>query len=227
MLTNYKAPRSPPSGSSLPRSMACSRPLQRDSSRSRAYHRPHVSISAGFPRGVGCLGNPPTLSYPVDTCAPARLSSCWVLPPCHGQGGRAVMTGPACARERDTGLRRSVAPCAAARRTPRFAGFLGSVAESPADTLSPYPCLLAVANHPRRLPHPHDDSTLGSTKAYPSSAGLAGIPSRIPGYHLLFPLLGLRVSRYPREYAVSPTPGRQELHLHGDPGIKDPWIFAP
>ena len=44
--------------------------------------------------------------------------------------------------------------------------------------------------------------------------------------HLL-PLLGLMVSRDPREYAVSPTPGRQEWHLHGDTVIKDPWILAP
>ena len=30
-----------------------------------------------------------------------------------------------------------------------------------------------------------DDSSVGSTKAYPYSAGLDGIPGRIPSYHLL------------------------------------------
>jgi hypothetical protein len=68
---------------------------------------------------------------------------------------------------------------------------------------------------------------MDSTKAYPYSAVLDGIPGRIPSDHLLFPLLGLMVSRYPREYAVSPTPGRQELHLHGDTVVKDLSISAP
>jgi hypothetical protein len=117
--------------------MACSRPLQRDSSRSPADHRPHVGRSAGVPGGVGFLGNPPTVPSPVDTCAPARLRASWLRPPCHGPDGRAVMNRPACAGEHDTGLRRSASPCAAAWRLPRCAGFLGSVAESPADPLSP------------------------------------------------------------------------------------------
>ena len=115
-----------------------------------------------------------------------------------------------CAREHDTGLLRSVSPFDAERRTPLFAGFLGSVSESPADTLSPYPCLLAVAHNPRRLPHANDDSIMGSTVAYPYSALLDGIPGRIPSDRHLLPLLGLMVSRYPGEYAVSPTLGRQE-----------------
>ena len=87
--------------------------------------------------------------------------------------------------------------------------------------------ILAVADNPRRLLQPNDDSSVGSTKAYPYSAGLDGIPGRIPSYHLLFPLLGLMVSRSPREYAVSPTRGRQALHLPGDTVVKDPWILAP
>jgi len=129
--------------------------------------------------------------------------------------------------EHDTGLLRSVPPFDAEHRTPLFAGFLGSVAESAADPLSPYPCLLAVANNPRRLLQPNDDSSMSSTKACPYSAELDGIPGRIPSDHLLFPLLGLRISRYPREYAISPTPGRQELHLHGDTVAKDRSISAP
>ncbi len=59
----------PPDGSSIHRSMACSRPLQRYSSRSPTYHRPHVSISASFPRGVSFLGNPTTGPHAGDTCS--------------------------------------------------------------------------------------------------------------------------------------------------------------
>jgi hypothetical protein len=134
------------------------------------------------------------------------------------------MNRPACAGEHDTRLLRSVPPFSAECRTPLFAGFLGSVPESVGETLSPYPCLLAVAHNPRRLPHPNDDSTVGSTGAYPYSALLGGILGRIPSDRHLLPLLGLMVSRYLGEYAVSPTPGRQELHLHRDTVIKDPSI---
>jgi hypothetical protein len=190
--------------------MACSRLLQRYSSRSLAYHRPHVSISTGFPRGLGFLGNPSTVPYPVDTCSPARLRSSRLRPPCHGPDSRALMNRPTCAREHDTGLLRSSSPFAAERRTPRCAGCLGSVSESAADPLPPDPCLLAVAHHPRRLLPPHDDSAMGSAAACPYSALLGGIPGRIPSDRHLASLWGLRVSRYPRGYAVSPTPGRQE-----------------
>ena len=190
--------------------MACSRLLQRYWSRSRTYHRPHVGISAGFPSGVGFLGNPTTVPSPVDTCSPARLRSSRVRLSCHGPDGRAAMNRPVCAGEPDTGLLRSVSPCDAERRTPLFAGFLGSVSESAPDPLSSYPCLLAVADNPRRLLQRNDDSSVGSTKAYPYSALLGGISGRIPRDRHLASLWGLRVSRYPRGYAVSPTPGRQE-----------------
>ena len=70
----------PPSGSSLHRSMACLRLFQRDSSPSPAYHRPHVSISAGFPRGVGFLGNPTTVPYPVDTCSSLSTTQGYSVP---------------------------------------------------------------------------------------------------------------------------------------------------
>ena len=56
---------------------------------------------------------------------------------------------------------------------------------------------------------------------------LDGIPGRIPSYHLLSPLLGLMVSRYPRGYALTSTPEGQELHLHGGEVIKDQLISAP
>ena len=118
--------------------------------------------------------------------------------------------------EHDTRLLRSVPPFGAEVRTPLFAGFIESVTESVAETLGSYPCLLAVADNPRRLLHPNDDSIVGSTHAYPCSAWLGGIPGWIPRDPLLTSLWGLMVSRYPRGYAVSPTPGRQELHLHGE-----------
>ena len=189
--------------------MACSRLLQRYSSRSLAYHRPHVSISTGFPSGLGFLGNPPTVPYPVDTCSSAQLRASRLRPPCHGPDGRALMNRPTRAREHDTGLLRSASPFAAERRTPLFAGFLGSVSESAADPLRPYPCLLAVAHNPRRLLPRNDDSAMGSAAACPYSALLGGIPGRIPSDRHEASLGGLRVSRSPRGYAVSPTPGRQ------------------
>ena len=45
-----------------------------------AYHRPHVSISAGFPRGVGFLGNPTTVPYPVDTCSSLSTTRGYSVP---------------------------------------------------------------------------------------------------------------------------------------------------
>ena len=125
--------------------------------------------------------------------------------------------------ENDTRLLRSVSPFGAELRTPLCAGFIESVSESVAETLGSQPCLLAkatlhwrVADNPRRLLHPNDDSIVGSTHAYPCSAWLGGIPGWIPRDPLLTSLWGLMVSRYPRGYAVSPTPGRQEFHLHGE-----------
>jgi hypothetical protein len=53
---------------------------------------------------------------------------------------------------------------------------------------------------------------------------LEGMPSRIPSDHLLSPLVGLRVSRYPRGYAVTSTPEGQEFHLHGNEVIKDQML---
>jgi hypothetical protein len=70
----------PPRGSSIHRSMACSRPLQRYSSRSPAYHRPHVGISASFPRGIGFLGNPSHMPYTVDTSSSRRTTQGYSVP---------------------------------------------------------------------------------------------------------------------------------------------------
>ena len=135
--------------------MACSRPLQRYSSRSPDIPpspRQHIRWLSQRPWLLG--ESHPRRPHPVDTSLIA---------------GAAI-----------TGLLRSSSPFAAERRTPLFAGFLGSVSESAADPLSPYPCLLAVANHPRRLLPRHDDSAMGSAAACPYSALLGGIPGRIP-----------------------------------------------
>ena len=102
--------------------------------------------------------------------------------------------------ENDTGLLRSASPFVAVCRTPLFAGFLGGVSGSTADSPSPYPCLLAQAHHPRRLVPPNDDSAVDSCTC-PCTALLDGIRSRILRDRLLSPLCGLMVSRYRRGMA--------------------------
>ena len=83
--------------------------------------------------------------------------------------------------------------------------YLGRLQNRPALLLA----LLAQADHPRRLVPANDDSDMGSS-ACPYATVLDGIPGRIPGDHLLSPLLGWRVSRYPRGYALTSTPEGQE-----------------
>jgi hypothetical protein len=128
--------------------------------------------------------------------------------------------------EHDTGLFRAPSPYGAAGRTPRFAGCLGGVSGSTADSPGPYPGLVAQANHPRRLVPPHDDSTMDSC-ACPYSARLGGILRRMLRDRLFSPLGGLMVSRDRKGYAVTSTPEGQEWHLHGDCVVKDRSIFAP
>jgi hypothetical protein len=173
--------------------MACSRLLQRYLSRSRLYHRPHVSISAGFPSGLGFLGNPTTVPYAVDTCSSWSTTQGYSVPYLRVT----LHEGP--------------------HSSPGFSGvYLGQLQTCPALILA----FLAQANNPRRLAHAHDDSVMGSY-AYPYATLLDGIPGRIPSNHLLSPLGGLMVSRYRRGYAFTSTPEGQELHLHGDTVIKD------
>ena len=151
------------------------------------------------------LGESHPVPYPVDTCSPARSA------PVSTTQGYSVP---------HLRLALNVGP----HSSPGFSG----VSLSRLQTRSARSrAILAVAPNPRRLLPPNDDSTMGSTAACPYSAVLGGIPGRIPSDRRLLPLLGLRVSRYPGEYAVSPTPRRQEWHLHGDTVIKDPLILAP
>jgi hypothetical protein len=173
--------------------MACSRLLQRYWSRSRTYHRPHVSISAGFPSSIRFLGNPSTVPYPVDTCSVGSTTQGYSVP--------------------DLRLLLKVGP----HSSPGFLGVsLGRLQSRPALILA----LLAQAYNPRRLVPPNDDSNVDSCTC-PCSATLDGIPGRIPSDRLLSPLGGLMVSRYRRGYALTSTPEGQEFHLHGDQVIKD------
>ena len=181
--------------------MACSRLLQRYLSRSRLYHRPHVSISAGFPSGIGFLENPTTVPYPVDTCSPAQSA------PVRTTRGYSVP-------------HRRLPLCVGPHSSPGFSGVhLGRLQNRPALIRA----VLAQADNPRRLAQPNDDSDVDSC-ACPCTALLDGIPSRILRDRLLSPLGGLMVSRYRRGYAFTSTPEGQELHLHSDEVIKDPRI---
>jgi hypothetical protein len=179
--------------------MACSRPLQRYSSRSPAYHRPHVSISASFPRGVGFLGNPTTVSYPVDTCSALSTTRGYSVP------------------------HHRMSLCVGPHSSPGFSGVSLSRLQTRSALIL---AILAVADNPRRLLPHNDDSTMGSC-ACPCTALLDGIRSRILRDRLLSPLCGLRISRYRRGYALTSTPERQELHLHGEEVVKDRSIYAP
>ncbi len=179
--------------------MACPRPLQRYWSRSPTYHRPHVSLSAGFPRGLRFLGNPPTVPYTVDTCSSLRTAR-----------GDSV---PSLRLSRHEGLHSSP-------------GFCGGVPGSDGELPSPYPCLLAQAHNPRRRVPSNDDSNVDSS-ACPYTALLDGMPGRIPRDRLLSPLYGLMVSRYRRGYALTSPPEGQELHLHREKVVEDRLIYAP
>ena len=142
------------------------------------------------------------MPYPVDTCSPARLRA-------------PVSTTRGCSVPH-LRVTLHVGP----RSSPGFSGvYLGRLQNRPALILA----LLAQAHNPRRLAQAHDDSTVDSY-ACPCTALLDGIPSRILSDRLVSPLCGLRVSRYRRGYALTPTPGGQELHLHSDEVIKDPMI---
>jgi len=164
-----------------------------------AHHRPHVSISAGFPSGVGFLGNPTAVPYPVDTCSSLSTTRGYSVPPLR----MALHEGP--------------------HSSPGFSGVsLGHLENCPALIRA----ILAQADNPRRLVQRHDDSDMGSS-ACPYAALLDGIPDRIPGDRLFSPLLGLMVSRYPRGDAFTSTPEGQELHLHEDEVIRDHMISAP
>jgi len=107
----------PPHGSSLHRSQACSRPLQRYWSLSPTYRRPHVSVSASFLAALASWGIPTTVRI--------RLT------PAHRRR---------CAREK----RHAVTPFLHHRLSlcvgPHLRGCLGGVSGSDGAPPSPYPC---------------------------------------------------------------------------------------
>jgi hypothetical protein len=92
----------------------------------------------------------------------------------------------------------------------------GRVSSAP-DPGSPCPFWTKPAN-PRRLVM--DDDGYVSSCSYPYPAALDGIPGRVPSYHRLGPLQGLRASRYPGAYASllhqkGGSCTRTRLKLHG------------
>ena len=164
-----------------------------------AHHRPHVSISAGFPSGVGFLGNPTAVPYPVDTCSSLSTTRGYSVPPLR----MALHEGP--------------------HSSPGFSGVsLGHLENCPALIRA----ILAQADNPRRLVQRNDDSDMGSS-ACPYAALLDGIPGRMPSDRLFSPLDGLMVSRYRRGYALTSPPEGQELHLHREKVVEDRLIYAP
>jgi hypothetical protein len=91
---------------------------------------------------------------------------------------------------------------------------------------APSLAFLALANTLRRLFPINDDSDVASF-ASPSVTLLGGSLSQILSDSHLSPLWGLRVSRYPRGYAVTSTPEGPELPRYGAEVIKEPRFFVP
>ncbi len=159
--------------------------MQRYGLRSPEYHRPHVSISAGFPGSLGFLGNPSTVRYAVDTCSDGRTVQGYSVPGCRLALHVGPHFSPGALREAVWTTGKRVQP---AREIP---GWLL--------------VLLDQANNPRRLVTPDDDCMSSST--YPYTTLLDGIRGWIPRDRLSFPLHGLMVSRY-RGEGASPLPQR-------------------
>ena len=142
----------------------------------RLYHpdnRAHVSVSPGFPRGVGFLGNPTS---------------------------RGIRWTPAPRRRAVERLLRSLPLFCVGRRDLLSAGLLvGCTAGKSAFPARFTMPVLGQANNLRRLVP--DDGGCASSCSFPYPTELDGIPGQAPGYHRLGPLQGLMVSRYPGAYA--------------------------
>ena len=155
--------------------------LQRYSLRSLAYHRPHVSLSAGFPGSLGFLGNPSPAWYTVDTSSLQRTRQGYSVP------GRclALRAGPHCSPGDVVGcnLEHAVS-CPAGER------FCSPVSVS----------VLDQANNLRRLVIPNDDSGVSSS-AYPYATLLGGMRREILRDRLSLPHHRLRISRFRGEGA--------------------------
>jgi len=136
-------------------------------------NRAHVSVSPGFPRGLGFLGNPTS---------------------------RGIRWTPAPRRRAVERLLRSLPLFDVGRRDLLSAGLLAGCtmrkSRFPIRFTMPF---LGQADNPRRLV-PDDGGCTGSC-SFPYPTELDGIPGRVPSYHRLSPLQGLMVSRYPGAYA--------------------------
>jgi hypothetical protein len=150
---------------------------------------PHVSISAGFPSSLGCLGNPSPVWYPVDTSSLRRTRPGYSVP-----GYRLPWrAGPHCSPGDVLGC--SLEHALTVQPSERAAASRVSMS------------LVDQADNLRRLVLPNDDSSVSSS-AYPFSTLLGGMRRKVLRDRLSLPLHGLRVSRYRGE-------GASPLH-HGE-----------
>jgi hypothetical protein len=181
--------------------------MQRYSLRPPAYHRPHVSLSAGFPGSVGFLGNPSPAWYPGDPCSLQRTRPGYSVP---GQC-LALRAGPHCSPGDVMGcsLEHAVS-CPAGESS------LSHVSVS----------VLDQANNLRRLVLSNDDSGVSSC-AYPYATLLGGIRREILRDRLSLPLHQLE-SQSPRWGGCVTRASRgEELHLYTVQVVKDLSGLSP
>ena len=172
--------------------------MKRYRDRSPGYHRPHVCISPGFPRGVRFLGDPSPCALRLAP-APAGASA----PEEHARGYF---------------VPHSRLPLDVGPRSPP--GFCGNASGSPARRPAPSLVPLDQANNPSRLVLADDGSHAGSSPTHIQLRS-TGFPVgfRVTAFYTRF--TRLRTSRTRGAYAVTPASGGQELHLHGSEVLKD------
>ena len=133
--------------------------MQRYSLRPLASHRPHVSLSAGFPGSLGFLGNPSPAWYPGDTCSSRRTRPGYSVPGYCLSWRVASHCSPGDVR--GCTLEHAI-PVQPTRRNSSHVSM----------------SLLDQANNLRRLVIPDDDSGVSSS-AYPCSTLLGGMRREI------------------------------------------------
>ena len=181
--------------------------MQRYSLRPLAYHRPHVSVSAGFPGRLGFLGNPSPLRYAVDTSSSRRPGESYSVP-----GYRLPWrAGPHCSPG-------DVAGCSLEH----------AISVQPERPVSSHVSMsfLDQANNLRRLVLPNDDSRVSSS-AYPCSTLLGGMRRKVLRDRLSLPLHGLRVSRYRGESASPLHRGERNYTSTTSKLSKTSSVFVP
>jgi hypothetical protein len=181
--------------------------MQRYSLRSPAYHRPHVSVSAGFPGSFSFLGNPSPAWYPVDTSSLQRTRQGYSVPgPC-----LPLRAGSHCSPGDVVGcnLEHAVS-CPAGER------FYSRVSVS----------VLDQANNLRRLVIPNDDSSVSSS-AYPFATLLGGMRREILRDRLSLPLHQFADQSPQWGACVTRASRGEELHLYTVQVIKDLFSLSP